>query len=157
MSCSDSVQDFIKRYNLSAILYRYSSTVESVEKASTMCGADTSNIIKTLILVADSEPLIAIVLGNKKLNYKKVAKVANTTSVRMAKPSEVKMYTGFDIGGVSPLSECIKRYKIVIDKDVTRREYVWCGGGDQYSLALVKTEELLSVLNPIVADISDPS
>ncbi|MEM4442461.1 MAG: YbaK/EbsC family protein [Ignisphaera sp.] len=156
MMCSDSVQEFIERYNISATLYRFSDTVESVEKASHMCGTDPSNIIKTLVLIADSLPVIAIVPGNKKLSYRKLANVVKARSLRMAKPHEVKMYTGFDVGGVSPLTECIKSYMIVVDQDVAGKEYVWCGGGDLYSLALVKVRDILAILNPVIADISDP-
>lgn len=155
MNCIDSVENFIKRYKLTATIYRFSDTVESVEKASKLCGADPLKIAKTLVLVADSKPAIAVILGSKKLDYRKFAKAIGVKSVRMATPDEVKMYTGFDIGGVTFLSECVKNYRIVVDHNVVEKEYVWCGGGDKYSLAYVKIEEILRVLNPVIADIVD--
>lgn len=156
MSCSDSVENFIRRYDLRAILYRYSESVESVEKASKVCGAPPSDIVKTLIVIADGKPYIAIIPGDRRLSYRKFAKVVTAKSVRMAKPEEVRTLTGFDIGGVSPLSECIRRYRVVVDQNLVDKLYVWCGGGDRYSLAYVNVKDLLDILSPLIADISEP-
>lgn len=156
MSCSDGVENFIKRYNICAVLHRYSESVETVEKASKVCGASPSDIIKTLIVIADEKPYIAIITGDRKLSYKKLAKIVMAKNIRMAKPEEVKTITGFDVGGVSPLSECIRRYKVIVDQNLVGKSYVWCGGGDRYSLVYVSTKDLLSILNPLIADISEP-
>jgi len=152
--CRDSVEDFIARYGINAMVREFSEGVETVEKASQLCGAKPSEIIKTLIVIVDGEPIAVIVSGNKRLNYKKLSMVLNARNVRMAKPEEVEKYTGFEVGAISPLSECIKRFKIVMDREVLSNTNVWCGGGKKNRLAFVKVKDLLNVLNPIIADIS---
>ena len=152
--CRDSVEDFIARYGINAMVREFSEGVETVEKASQLCGAKPDEIIKTLIVIVDGEPIAVIVSGNKRLNYKKLSMVLNARNVRMAKPEEVEKYTGFEVGAISPLSECIKRFKIVMDREVLSNTNVWCGGGKKNRLAFVKVKDLLNVLNPIIADIS---
>lgn len=156
MNCSDSVEDFIRCHGIHAILYRYRESVESVEKASKACGAPPSDIVKTLVVIADGEPCIVLISGDRRLNYKKLAKVITAKNIRMAKPEEVETATGFYVGGVSPLSKCIIRYRVVIDQNLVTKPYVWCGGGDRYSLVYVSTRDLVDVLSPLIADISEP-
>lgn len=156
MKCSDRVGDFVKRHSIEAVLKRFSDTVETVEKAAKLCSAKPSDIVKTLVLIAGSQPVVAVIPGDRRLNYRKLNNILNVKSVRMAKPDEVKEYLGFEIGGVSPLSECLNRYTVIVDREVVSKSYIWCGGGDIYTLAYVKTQDLIRVLNPLIADISDP-
>jgi Cys-tRNA(Pro)/Cys-tRNA(Cys) deacylase len=152
--CRDSVEDFITRHGINAIVREFSEGVETVEKASQLCGAKPDEIIKTLIVIVDGEPVAVIVPGNKRLNYKKLSMVLNARNIRMAKPEEVEKYTGFEVGAVSPLSECIKKFKIVMDREILSKTNIWCGGGEKNSLAFVKVKDLINLLSPMIADIS---
>lgn len=152
--CRDDVESFIARYRVNAILKEFSGGVETVEKASQLCGAKPSEIIKTLIVIADGEPVAVIVPGDRRLSYRKLSAVLKARSIRMARPDEVERYTGFEVGAVSPLSECIKRLRVVVDSMLLSVDSIWGGGGARNRLVSVATRELIDILRPIVADIS---
>ncbi|MEM0006014.1 MAG: aminoacyl-tRNA deacylase [Ignisphaera sp.] len=152
--CRDDVNSFIARYGINAVLKEFSDSVETVEKASRLCGAKASEIIKTLIIIADGEPVAVVLPGNRRLDYRKLSTILNARSIRMAKPDEVERYTGFEVGAVSPLSECIKRLKVVMDNSLLTINSIWGGGGAKNRLVFMRSRDLIDVLKPMVADIS---
>lgn len=152
--CRDDVESFTSRYGINIMLKEFSDTVETVERASQLCGAKPSEIIKTLLLIADDKPVVAILPGDRRLNYRKLSAVIGVKSIRMAKPDEVERYTGFEIGAVSPLSECIKKLKVVVDGSLLTLNNIWGGGGKKNRLVFMNSKDLINVLKPIVADIS---
>lgn len=155
MGCFDSVEEFIRRHGMVGHVRRSELPVETVESASRVSGADPSDIVKTIVVDYGSGYATIIVLGNCRVDLRKVSQVLGVERVSLAKPAEVREVTGFDIGGVSPLSECIKRNtRVVLDTRVLAKSFVWCGGGDRYSLAYVSARSLVEVLNPLVADVS---
>ncbi|MCC6047324.1 MAG: aminoacyl-tRNA deacylase [Desulfurococcaceae archaeon] len=155
MGCFDSVEEFVKRYGVVGYIRRFELPVETVESASQVAGADPSDIVKTIIVSYGSEYAAIIVPGNCRVDLKKVSQVLGVGKVRLARPNEIRELTGFDVGGVSPLSECTRRNtKVVLDTRVLAKSFIWCGGGDRYSLAYVSVRSLVEVLNPLVADVS---
>jgi prolyl-tRNA editing enzyme YbaK/EbsC (Cys-tRNA(Pro) deacylase) len=155
VGCFDSVEEFVKRYGVVGYIRRFELPVETVENASQVAGADPSDIVKTIIVSYGSGYAAIIVPGNCRVDLKKVSQVLGVGKVRLARPNEIRELTGFDVGGVSPLSECTRRNtKVVLDTRVLAKSFIWCGGGDRYSLAYVSVRSLVEVLNPLVADVS---
>lgn len=153
-TCRDDVEVFIARYRIGAVLREFSDTVETVEKASQLSGARPSSIIKTLLVMVDGKPVAVILPGDRRLNYRKLSAVLNAKSIRMANPDEVKRYTGFEVGAVSPLSECIKRLVVVADSTLLTLDVIWGGGGKRNRLVVMSSRDLINVLRPVTADIS---
>lgn len=155
MSCFDTVEEFIKKYEIGGFVKRYESPVETVEKASQVAGVSPSDIVKTVVISYSNGFATIIVPGDRVVDLKKVSQVLGVKKVRLAKPDEIREITGFEVGGVSPLSEYVKRNTVIVfDIRVLAKDFVWCGGGDRYSLAYVSVRRLVEVLNPLVADVS---
>jgi len=155
LSCSDTVEEFIRRYGISGFIRRFELPVETVEGASQVTRAAPSDILKTIVVNYGSGFATIVVPGDRRVDLKKVSQVLEAKRVRLAKPDEVRAVTGFEVGGVSPLSECVRRNtKVVFDTRVLAKNFVWCGGGDRYSLAYVSVRSLVEVLNPLIADVS---
>jgi len=155
LSYFDTVEEFIKKYEISGFVKRYESPVETVEKASQVAGVSPSDIVKTVVISYSNGFATIIVPGDRVVDLKKVSQVLGVKKVRLAKPDEIREITGFEVGGVSPLSEYVKRNTVIVfDIRVLAKDFVWCGGGDRYSLAYVSVRRLVEVLNPLVADVS---
>lgn len=154
MYCRDSVAMFIERYGIRGYLKRFDDEVSTVEEAVRVTGSPPSEIIKTLIVKVDEGYAAVVITGDRKVVLSRVAKLLRTRSIRLADSDEVRYVTGFDVGGVSPLSDCVRTLRIVLDRGVVERSWVWCGGGDPRSLAYVSVQDLVRVLQPIVADVS---
>ncbi len=155
MSCRDSVSAFIERHGISGYLKRFHIAVTTVDSAVRATGSPPSSIVKTLVVKVDGGYAAVIIPGDRKLSLQKVARVLGSESARLARPSEVRDATGFDVGGVSPLSDCVKSLRTVVDPRVVEKDWVWCGGGDPHSLVYVSVRDLVRVLRPVVADVSE--
>lgn len=155
MGCRDDVLAFIERYGISAYVRRFDTAVTTVADAVRATGSRPSEIVKTLIVRVDDGYVAAIVPGDRRLSLQRLARVLGSRSARLAEPGEVREVTGFDVGGVSPLSDCVRSLRTIMDPRIAEREWVWCGGGDPYSLAYVSARDLVRVLRPVVVDLSE--
>ena len=57
----------------------------------------------------------------------------------MATPGEVAEVTGYNVGGVPP----VLRIPVYIDRELLAEDYVYGGGGDEYSLLRFRPAELV--------------
>lgn len=103
-----------------------------------------------------ADPYVMIVPGDRRLNFKAIAKVVGAKKVRLARPNEVTSIAGVKPGEVSPLIESIKSLNVVIDKSALDEGRVLVGGGTLHHLIRINIEELIRVLNPRIADITKP-
>ena len=76
--------------------------VHSVNDVQTACKCEVSEIIKTLVFTIGNNPVIIILPGNKRANIAKIENILGEKGLRMAKPEEVKKFTGYIVGSVSP-------------------------------------------------------
>lgn len=70
------------------------------EAAAKALGVDVAAVIKTLVLETDQGFAVAIIAGNKRLDFKAVAKQLGCRNVRLASPARVRELSGYDVGGV---------------------------------------------------------
>lgn len=130
----------------------FSDTVENVEKASRLSGEPPNKIVKTLLLKVGEDYVVAVVRGDRKVDYKKASRVLGS-SISLAKPKEVLEILGLEPGAVTPLSLKVKTLKVILDPAILDNEYILCGGGGINKLYKVKTASLLQYLNPDIIDI----
>jgi len=154
MSGVEEVKKFIEEHDLDAKILQFDEPVRTVEEAAERSKADPSEIVKTIILIADDRPIAAIIQGNRKIDLEKLRKVLNAKYVRLAKPSEVLKLLGIGIGAVSPLLNSMKRIRCIIDEKVLMMKKVLAGGGSEKTLVLIKPKDLAEILKPIIADVS---
>lgn len=130
----------------------FSETVENVEKASKLSGEPPSRIVKTLLLKAGENFVIALVRGDRKVDYVKASKVLGV-AVRLAKRDDVVEVLGIEPGAVTPLLDKVKLFKVVMDPTILVNEYVLCGGGSLNRLFKVKVKDLVDYLKPYIIDV----
>ncbi|HDD31786.1 MAG TPA: hypothetical protein ENF72_04130 [Thermococcus litoralis] len=98
--------------------------VKTVTQAVKATKASPRQIIKSLVLISEKGPILAIVDGESKVSLEKIKQ--HFGEVRLATPEEVKEITGFEVGGVSPVGIGIKT---IVDPRVLENEFVIGGGG----------------------------
>jgi Cys-tRNA(Pro) deacylase len=103
------------------------STAAAAAKA---VGCDVSQIVKTLVLVCDGLPVIALLPGDRRADADKVAAAAAARYARVASVAEVLAATGFEPGGVAPFP--VPRVaRVFIDRELMLHEIVWAGAGTE--------------------------
>ena len=140
------LEDFIKVNRLSAEIFRCSDA-HTAAKASQFTG-DAEAVAKSIVLVAsDGQPVLVILLGNDKIDLQKIKAVLGVKDVRLATPNEVLEITGYEIGGVPPVS--IYGIRTIMDNGVSEKQKVVCGGGDSGHLMMIKIREILDNVDEI--------
>lgn len=130
----------------------FDETVESVEKAARLSNTPAFQIVKTILLRARDEYIIALVRGDKRVDLEKAAKLLGE-HVELAKPREVRAVLGVEPGAISPLSPSVKELRVIADPSLKELDNIICGGGSIYRLYRVKTVDLLNYLRPEFFDV----
>ncbi len=111
----------------------------TVNEAAEELGCSKRQIIKSIVLVAEDEAVIAIVDGTSSVDLKRVERLLGK-SVRIAGREEVLNLTGFPVGGVPPIGhEC----RVFVDERVLENNRVYGGGGDERRLILIPPSEIM--------------
>ncbi len=137
----ERVREFLrmKDYPVDIILSR--ETIFTVEDASKAVGAPAEHILKSLVLLADDAPILALMSGVNKVDVKKVRRAVGAKKVRMASPEYVFQWSGFKIGGVPPVGYP-EEIPALMDEDLFLYSTVWAAAGTDHAFFPVSPADL---------------
>jgi prolyl-tRNA editing enzyme YbaK/EbsC (Cys-tRNA(Pro) deacylase) len=131
---------------------RLDRPTRTVQEAARAVGCLDAQIAKSIVFVADGDPVIVIVSGEHRIDEGKLADLLDVAEVRQASGDEVRAATGFSPGGVAPFAHGLP---VVLDEALLRHDRVYAAGGDGNSLFEVDPQALVSCTNARVAPIGD--
>jgi prolyl-tRNA editing enzyme YbaK/EbsC (Cys-tRNA(Pro) deacylase) len=111
----------------------------TVPEAAAAVGCDPVQIAKTLVFVADGEPVLVVASGAHRVDTDKLADAFDCAEIRQASPDEVRAATGYPVGGVSPVCPGLE---VIIDETLIEQPRIWAAGGDGNTLFEVDPREL---------------
>jgi prolyl-tRNA editing enzyme YbaK/EbsC (Cys-tRNA(Pro) deacylase) len=123
----------------------------TVQEAATAVGCQPAEIAKSIVFVADGEPVLVVASGSHRIDADKLAVLLDVAEVRQASPDEVRSATGFPVGGVAPFAHDLP---VVMDADLLEHERIWAAGGDGNTLFCVEPNKLSSCIKARVADVA---
>lgn len=123
----------------------------TVQEAASAVGCKDAEIAKSLVFVCDGDPVLVIASGAHRVDMDKVADVLDCAEVRQATPDEVRVATGFSVGGVAPFGHDLP---VVLDQTLLDHKQVWAAGGDGNTLFSVEPRKLADCINAQVADVA---
>jgi prolyl-tRNA synthetase len=100
----------------------------TIEEVSEFLGVHAASLIKTLILLADNEPVIALIRGDHELNEIKLKNFLDCTELEMANDEVVTKVTGAPAGFAGPVGLTVK---IVADLAVKGMKNSVTGGNEK--------------------------
>jgi prolyl-tRNA editing enzyme YbaK/EbsC (Cys-tRNA(Pro) deacylase) len=98
----ERVASFLREVGAEARLEELSQETPTAEAAADAIGCTLSQVVKSLVLVCDGVPVVALVPGDRKVDTGKVARLVDARRVAIASAQEVVGATGFRPGAVSP-------------------------------------------------------
>lgn len=96
--------------------------------AAAAVGCTIDQIVKSLVFVADSGPVLFLVSGANRVNEQAAARALGTSVLRKANADEVRKATGFAIGGTPPYGHP-QALPTILDRDLLVHETVWAAAG----------------------------
>ena len=146
------VQEFITQFDSKLEILTLDTTARTAKDAAESLGCEVGAIVKSLVFRADDKFLICLVAGDKRCSLNKLKKVIDKKDVCMANADEVKINTGFSIGGVAPVAH-LKKLNILIDQSLGRFQNVFAAAGHPNSIFKIKYDKLVQMTKGEVKEI----
>ena len=148
----EELNNFIRINNLSAEVFEVRGKADTAFKAAARIKYPEKAVKSILLIDSNKDAILVVLRGVDKIDFQKVKKVLEVKDVRMALQEEVFKITGYEVGGVPPIS--VYGVTIIVDKAVAERDDIVCGGGDTIHLMKLRVKEMLeNIEEPIIEDV----
>lgn len=145
------VKQFVEQHeDLRIILFDHST--HTSELAAQTLGVTVGQIAKTLVFMADGNPVLLVTCGDKKVDTKQLAKVLGSKKVKFADSLTVEAVTGFAPGGVSPVG-LLTALPVYLDESLYDYDIVYAAAGTANSALPVNPERLKQITAAQVIDV----
>ena len=147
------VKEFIQKFDSKFTISVLNTTARTAGDAANSLKCEVGAIVKSLLIRANDGFLICLIAGDKRCSLNKLKKILQKKDVCMANADEVKANTGFSIGGVSPVAH-ITNLDILIDKSLSRFQYVFGAAGHPNCVFKITYNQLIKITNGSEKEIS---
>lgn len=116
--------------------------------AAAAVGCPVSAIVKSLVFMADDEPVVVLMSGDLRTDLEKLADRTGAASVRRASLDEVRQATGFAAGGTPPFGHA-RTLRVFADHSLRRQDPVWAAAGTPttvFPIALADLDRLVELV-----------
>jgi Cys-tRNA(Pro) deacylase len=128
------------------------STATSVD-AARVIGTELSTIVKSILIMADNNPVLVLTGGDRRVDKEKVGALFGASKTRLAGPDEVVQLTGFRVGGVAPVGHRTPM-PIVLDRRLYEHRTVYASAGTAHAVFGVDPAELERITGARVEDVT---
>jgi prolyl-tRNA editing enzyme YbaK/EbsC (Cys-tRNA(Pro) deacylase) len=149
---SDKVVKGARELGLDVRVQRLDSSTRTVGDAAKAVGCREAEIAKSIVFVADGDPVVCIASGQHRIDQDKLADALDVAEVRQAGADEVRAATGFAIGGVPPFGHDLP---VLFDEELLTHKRVWAAAGDPHSLFCVDPRELANCIRARVVALGE--
>jgi len=148
------VNEYIKKFDSKLKILALDTTARTAKDAANSLQCETGAIVKSLLFKTESSFLICLIAGDRKCSLNKLKKIILKKDVRMANADEVKINTGFSIGGVAPVAH-ITDLNVLIDKSLSRFQFVFAAAGHPNCIFKITYDQLVKITNGHEKEISE--
>ncbi len=148
----DHLAECARQLGLQVQVQRLGTSTRTVKDAAVAVGCQEAEIAKSIVFVADGDPIVCVASGRHRIDTTKLADALDVAEVRQAAADEVRAATGFAIGGVPPFGHDLP---VLFDESLLEHERVWAAAGDPHSLFAVDPRELARCVDARVVAVGD--
>jgi prolyl-tRNA editing enzyme YbaK/EbsC (Cys-tRNA(Pro) deacylase) len=111
--------------------------------AAAAIGCDVAQIVKSLVFMADDQPLLVLTSGANRVDEGALGRTLGLT-LRKATADEVRDATGYAIGGTPPFGHR-QPLRVICDRDLMVHQEVWAAAGSPSTVFPIVSARLLEV------------
>ncbi len=147
------VQDVIIQSGYNNQVIELPQSARTAQEAADALNCKVAQIAKSIIfrLVESNEPVLVIASGVNRVNEQQIELLLNQ-KLGKADAEFVREYTGFVIGGVSPIGHK-NTLLTFIDEDLFQYEEIWAAAGHPKAIFQLTPNELLEMTKGTVVNI----
>lgn len=154
MSSVDRVQEYFRAKGLDTRVVELDKSTRTAQMAADAIGTELGSIVKSLVFIADSATVLALVAGDKRADLAKLSQALKASHVRIASADEVREKTGYAIGGVPPVAHR-EAMPTLIDGSLGRFKTVYAAAGSPRAIFPIEFNALMQVTQGQLADITE--
>jgi prolyl-tRNA editing enzyme YbaK/EbsC (Cys-tRNA(Pro) deacylase) len=147
----EKVIDSARSLGLDVDVRYLEESTATAQEAAVAVGCGKAQIAKSLVFVADGDPVVCIAAGDHRVDEDLLADALDVAEIRQAGADEVRAATGYCVGGVPPFGHDLP---VVIDETLLEHDRVWAAGGDGHSLFDVDPHRLVDCTGARVARVA---
>lgn len=127
----DRVVKAVRERGLDVEVETLAASTRTVDDAAQAVGCTAGQIAKSIVFVADGEPVVCVASGAYRIDPRLVCDALDCAEARAATADEVRAATGFAVGGVPPFSHGLP---VLFDQALLVYDAVWAAGGDGHTV-----------------------
>ena len=148
----DRVRVALSAAGIDARIEEFPSSTRTAQEAATTVGTSVGQIVKSLVFLADTSPVLALVSGVNRLDTERLATLTGAV-IGKADATTVRQATGYAIGGVPPIGFPAP-IPTFIDRDLLQYDVVWAAAGTPRHVFSIAPGELQRITGGRVADLA---
>ena len=117
-------------------------------------GCEVGQIVKSLVFVAGTEPILALTAGPNRADTARLSALVGGLAVRRADPEEAREATGFAIGGTPPFGHP-RPLRAFCDRDLLAYDEVWAAAGTPHAVFAISPQDLLRASGAEPVDVKE--
>ncbi len=142
----------LKNFDSSLKVEILNSSARTAIDAASSLNCEVGAIVKSLLFRTSDTFLLCLVSGDKRCSLNKLKKTTQIKDISMASPEDVKIQTGYTIGGVSPIGH-LKKQNIFIDNSLKRFDDIFAAAGHPNCIFKINFKNLLEITQGEIKDI----
>jgi prolyl-tRNA editing enzyme YbaK/EbsC (Cys-tRNA(Pro) deacylase) len=147
----EKVIDSARSLGLDVDVRYLEASTATAQEAAVAVGCGQGQIAKSLVFIADGDPVVCIASGDHRVDEDLLADALDVAEIRQASADEVRAASGYCVGGVPPFGHDLP---VVIDDTLLGHDRVWAAGGDGHSLFDVNPQRLVECTGARVARVA---
>ena len=147
------VEKFLKDYDANLKIISLDTSARTAKEAADSLKSDVGAIVKSLLFRADNRFILCLISGDKKASLNKLKKNLNIVDLEMANSVDVKIITGYTIGGVSPVAH-LEKIDIFIDNTLDRFNELFAAAGHPNCVFKIDFKDLVQITKGSILDIT---
>lgn len=152
-SSIERVREALTQVGLEPRILELRRSTRTASEAAAAIGTSVPRIVKSLVFLADGEPIVVLASGANRVDTIRLAGQLQK-QVERADADRVRSATGFSIGGVAPLGYP-SRLEVVLDRDLLQYDEVWAAAGAPNAVFPIQPSELARVTGARVLDVKE--
>jgi len=154
MKSPQDLADYLQARSIAAEMIALPGDTRTVDQAAAALGVPAGRIVKSLLFLAEGQPVLAIACGSERIDTRRLARHLGVEqgSISLASSKQVQTLTGYAVGSVPPVGHA-PEIRILVDPAVLGFETVYAGGGAPDRLLRLPPQAILQERGAQVADL----
>ncbi len=148
------VQEALRARGHSGDVVELAESTRTAAEAAAACGVHVGQIVKSLVFLADGEPILVLTSGVNQVDERRLQALTGRP-IRRADAEAVRAATGFAIGGVPPVGHA-RALRVLVDRDLLGYPELIAAAGTPRAVFRLTPEELCRMTDGEVEDVRRP-